>query len=493
MLTEQFLNLSCVMLLNKSFATYDIHQDIKEILEFYGKSEDVPLIVKNKFDVVQLICKLRCQGSDVDTILDSIISTSKYVEMESFIKASESRVIIQTELDSMYKQIKTRKKLLNMLSDYPSLTEFVDCFENNMFDDMGTAVTRFEEIICRFHSKLNAISREESTNEISDLNLLYDDYTPVIDQIKMNYSGANSVPTHYQSLDKYIKNGFQPKRLYIFGGASGDGKSTLLMNILSNQLLTRNVDDDYIDVYLYVTMENLVDESLLRLYACMNRLEEAKIMDNWDTVQYSMMQYFKNLQIKNGKMIHMSYFPPSKCTIEDILSKVDDINSLPLYNGKKIRLKEIMVDYLDLMKSGTSYDLYRLELGQITIELKFLSVITKLPIITLTQLNREGYDKQKKKSLVMIGESIKKVENADLVAMLTYISEKNSIQDNTGKTPRDGYGHLNIDILKNRCGAKDVTVKLNVAFPKYYIWDANIRPGQLSFNMKQSTIPKGII
>ena len=47
-------------------------------------------------------------------------------------------------------------------------------------------------------------------------------------------SGKNSVSTGYVELDKYMNGGFEPTRLYIYGGSSGDGKSVLLTNFLKN-------------------------------------------------------------------------------------------------------------------------------------------------------------------------------------------------------------------------------------------------------------------
>ena len=97
---------------------------------------------------------------------------------------------------------------------------------------------------------------------------------------------------------------------------------------------------------------------------------------------------------------------------------------------------------MDLLKTGTQFDLYRLELGQITLQLKVAAVQENVPIITVTQLNREGYDKEAF-SLTQMSESIKKVEHADVVCLLKNQDEEERI---------GSYCKLDVFIGKNRCG-----------------------------------------
>ena len=113
------------------------------------------------------------------------------------------------------------------------------------------------------------------------------------------------------------------------------------------------------------------------------------------------------------------------------------------------------------MVSYYKYDLHRLELGQITLLLKAVAVLENIPIITVTQLNREGYDKEVF-SLTTMSESIKKVEHSDFVAILHNLDEEDPVGD---------YHKLEVFIGKNRTGPKNKKTVLLSRFSRFLIKD----------------------
>ena len=145
MLTEQFLNLSCVCLLKDNIA--GLEDDIMYILNFYEtKYPNQSISIKNKFDVIKKICELRKDKNSSDAIIDSIISTKKYGELEEFLNSAHKRILKVDDIEKAREQIILRKRLLNVVQKLPEMSSFVDKFESNMFDDLGTAVDEFEEL-----------------------------------------------------------------------------------------------------------------------------------------------------------------------------------------------------------------------------------------------------------------------------------------------------------------------------------------------------------
>ena len=133
-------------------------------------------------------------------------------------------------------------------------------------------------------------------------------------------------------------------------------------------------------------------------------------------------------------------------------------------------IRGVFIDYLDLLKGEISYDMYRLELGQITMDLKVLAAAMRIPVVTLTQLNRQAYNddnakNKKAPTLAMMGESIKKVENADFVAMLQ------SEPDKTDGDQQSDLGTMKVFVGKNRSGAKSTIIDLRLNFPKFRLDD----------------------
>jgi len=508
MINDHFLNMSAQCLLSGNNIFNKIEDDIINILTFYkGKDEDnIPLSLRSKVNVILAIAKLKKDGNDIESILDSISAVGKYEDQQDFIRMIYSQDISIQEHEKSYEQIQSRVKLISLLGSYPELREFIDDFESDNFDSIPEAINRFEGLISGIHSNISNITRQQAVKKSEELDLLSDDYDHTLEQIEDNYSGKESIPSGFPSLDVYIKQGFQPKRLYIFAGSSGDGKSTLLLNFIKNRINIKHENEivdgkPVLNCYLYITLENHVDESLSRLYASDIGVDEEKILLNWKVEKLKVQKHFKDKMIKNNVMMKMCYMPPSVTGIEDVMDEVNAIHNR--YKDRHIKIKALYIDYLDLLRSGQIFDAHRLELGQVTIDLKLLSVILNTPTITITQLNRSGYDPNVKKNLTMMGESIKKVENADFVAMNTYLSDsqihemKHGLQsqsnyieaiDNNTISKDNGKGKIAVDILKNRCGAKNVCAILRADFAKYKITDPEIETGFVSFNVSSGKV-----
>ena len=151
------------------------------------------------------------------------------------------------------------------------------------------------------------------------------------------------------------------------------------------------------------------------------------------------------------------------------------------YNGNGV-IRGTYVDYLDLLKSGQTFDVHRLEIGQVTLDMKVAAVLQGVPWVTVTQLNRGGYETKEMPSLVNMSESIKKVEHSDFVGIIKSIS--NEIDKNADLKNKSlfttGIADMHITIGKNRSGPKNVGVKLHVDFSRFRVND-KISNGAVAF------------
>ena len=159
----------------------------------------------------------------------------------------------------------------------------------------------------------------------------------------------------------------------------------------------------------------------------------------------------KDVLAKNSATIVMKYFPAMSVSTIDLMGVVDD--AIDEYGKEAIA--GLYVDYLDLLKTDTKYDLYRIELGHITLALKTLAVHYNIPVITGTQLSRGVYKITDSKDLNvdMMSESIKKVEHADFVALLA--------QNEFDPTL------VHCKVGKNRSGKANVSIDFKVDFSRY--------------------------
>ena len=153
----------------------------------------------------------------------------------------------------------------------------------------------------------------------------------------------------------------------------------------------------------------------------------------------------------SGCSVIFKYFQKYSISCTDIMMHLDDV--IDQYGKDSIR--GLYVDYLDLLKADITNELYRLELGFITSGLKDIAVKYNIPVITVSQLGRSVYRNQDSKSLNMdmMSESIKKVEHADFIALMS--------KDQT----KDDDVHLKV--TKNRCGKDNVAIDFKVNFKHY--------------------------
>jgi replicative DNA helicase len=489
MLTEQFINLCCVILLsddnpkiNESNIT-----EISLILNSYNE-ESIALQFRKKFELSKSILKLKLERKTSEQIIDSILSTGHFSELESYIKGLEGRKLTVEKTDSALSQVSERKQYCSLIQqDLPKLEDFIKKIHSNSFTDLGESLSYWNQLIPVLHTRVLEAKRKESRAAIKELDLFSDSYDEVLNQIAISYSGKNSVSTGYSGLDHYMNGGFEPTRLYIYGGTSGDGKSVLLNNFVRNAVEKNQELTGPKNIFLYFTLENLIDESLVRLYCSIMKEKVIDLIGQYDEKRKTIEKTLKEWMLDHNSIVVMSYFPPTLTSVSDLISYSDIVKHR---YGEKAKIRAAYTDYLDLLKSGQTFDLHRLELGQVTIDMKVAAVMMGIPYITVTQLNRGAYDDKSGPSLVNMSESIKKVEHSDHVALI-----KNKIEDKDDKDIRlqPEVGDFRVDILKNRSGPKNVGITLKSNFSKFRIFDDSSPDMNPSFAIpKQDKVPDSI-
>ena len=459
MITELFLNSCFSLVLNKSTKIKKnkvIYRDIIEILDFFKSKQknEVPVYIQNKVDCLTTICTLKLDGKTDDNVIDSISFGEKFKPLLDFIRVKRDEEISDEHLSDHITQIRMRKKLNGVVSNYDQIVKFIEIIKSGSFSSIDDIIYNYEKIIKEANFNLMECGRSVGLEACASLDLLNDDYSPVLDMIKKKYDKDNTVHTGYSIFDQDVfdNGGFEKSRLYIFGGGSGSGKSTLMLNFINNDicspkdLLTKNTSN----VYAYFTLENQIDETLLRLYQMMFEKDTVSVLRDINADVNIKNEVMNKIQ-KSGYNLILKYFPKYSISCTDIMMQFDDIEDK--YGRGCIRGG--IIDYLDLLKSDTTNDLYRLELGFITAGLKDVAVKYNTPILSPTQLGRGVYRNQDSKSLNldMMSESIKKVEHADFICLMS-------------KDQTDG-NNVHIKVGKNRCGQDNVSIDFKVRFKHY--------------------------
>lgn len=490
MITEQFLNSCYSIMLGSSKVKKDksLYRDILEILEFYKKKEsiDIPINIKNKYDCLKKICELKLDGKENGSILDSLFSGGKFnnEEIVNFINQKSGQELSDEEVSDIVNQIRLRRKLNILFRNYDQINNLVDLIKDGNFESSDDLVSVYENTVKDMYISLSECNKSIEIEASSSLDLKNDDYSSVIETIKKKYSNIVKTPTGYKVFDDEVLNGgFEPSRVYVFAGAPGGGKSTFLNNIIVNSALSSaneyqkldlnnssntvyNIDKE--KIYLYITLENSLDESLLRTYQPLfNRTTTQTINDiNSEVdIKSSIINEFS----KNNTNVIMKYFSGKSISSIDIRMILDSI--LDKYPNSIIA--GVFIDYLDLLLPSIKYELYRLELGQVILDCKSLAVDYNLPVIIPTQLGRSSYrvEDSSQLNLDMVGESVKKVEGADVVCM--------QIRDPI----KDDIVHFKVG--KNRAGRANVNFGFKVNWPTYKFISCYLNNNKKSYDIEK--------
>jgi len=471
MITDSFLNSCFSLVLSKDCKvkkSKSLYRDILEILSFYEKKEtlDIPLNIQNKLACLRKINSMLLNDKTINNVIDSISFSNNFDQYKDFLNLKIDEKLTDIEVDDIIKQVRLRKKINSLFKNYDQLSTVLESIKDGSFDSIDDLIEDYELTIKMLYSNMMESNRAITIESASSLDLVDDDYEKVIEMIRKKYEKVNTTSTGFPIFDnKILLGGFEPSRLYVIGGGSGSGKSTLLNNFIVKSATSPNLLLDAkqskpgeIDkVYVYITLENTIEESLLRTYQ--------PLFDR--TIQQTLQEISSGVNIKkkiidelkrNNSTIIMKYFPPTSVSYIDLMGVLDE--AIEKYGKEKIA--GLYVDYLDLLKTDSKYDLYRIELGHITLSLKTLAVQYNIPVITATQLGRSIYRVQSAFELNVdqMGESIKKVEHADFVALIAADPIDETI--------------VHAKVGKNRSGKSKINLSMKVDFGKFNFISINV-------------------
>ena len=467
MITEQFVNACCRIILsdNKSIPT-NIVSDINDIISDI-KETDIPLLFRKKYQFLTTLIRFKMDAptTDNNAVLDSILTTGYFKDIDPYINGILQNPLTDEQVSKCIDSLSQKKNLVSIEKNGQDIEKFLDKLRTSKFTSSEEITKEWNNIISNVHSDIISKDRSKKLHDITDLDLLNDDYGPVINQIKLSYSGVNSISTGYESLDRRMYGGFAPSRLYMFCAPSGGGKSVMLINLIKNAV-DKNLlrKDENMSIYIYISLENLIDESLIRLYSCLTNKVTDKIIKNYDVEKNLISDTTKEWLMRNNSLIKFRYFKPQQTNCFDILNYCNEVKS----QYPNCNIRAIYIDYLDLMKpnfTSKNHDAYRLELGQVSIDMKTLAVLLRVPVITCTQVNRAAYDPKNKMNLSNVSESMKKVDNSDWIAML---------QPREEESEKSGSRQVNTDvkiidckITKSRFGDKDFSIPFRANFSRF--------------------------
>jgi replicative DNA helicase len=295
------------------------------------------------------------------------------------------------------------------------------------------------------------LSQQRARGEFSHIEELLKESFERITALYESGADVTGVPSGFRDLDR-ITSGFQEGNLVIIAARPSMGKSALGLCMAANLAVRKGTP-----VALF-TLEMSKSEVTQRLMC-----SEAKV---------------ESQRLRTGKLAADDW--PRLTAACDKLAKapvyVDDTGSITMMEirskARRLKAKQpelglIIVDYLQLMTSGTSAENRVQEVSQISRSLKVLARDLDVPILALSQLSRAVEQRHDKRPILSdLRESGSLEQDADIVIFI--------YRDEYYDDESDQQGLAEIHVAKHRNGPTD-TVKLS--FLRRYAKFADLAAG----------------
>ncbi len=301
--------------------------------------------------------------------------------------------------------------------------------------DAPTLVDKAEQIVFE-------LSQARVSAEFAHIESLLKESFERITQLYEEGSEITGLPSGFRDLDR-LTSGFQPGNLVIIAARPSMGKSALALCMAANLAVRHQVP-----VALF-TLEMSKSEVTQRLMC-----SEAKV---------------ESQRLRTGKLAADDW--PRLTAACDKLARapiyVDDTGSITMMGirskARRLKSKEpdlglIVVDYIQLMTSDSSYENRVQEVSQISRSLKVLARELDVPVIALSQLSRAVEQRHDKRPILSdLRESGSIEQDADLVAFI--------YRDEYYNEESDQQGLAEVILAKHRNGPTD---SLKLSFLKRY-------------------------
>jgi len=248
------------------------------------------------------------------------------------------------------------------------------------FDRPGETV----ELVDRAESIVFHLSQQRVSSEFAHIDDLLKDSFETITKLYEAGSEITGTPAGFRDVDR-LTSGFQPGNLIIVAARPSMGKSALALCMAANVAVRHSTP-----VALF-TLEMSKAEVTQRLMCAEGKVESQRLrtgklaVDDWPRLTAACDKLAK-------APIYVD--DTGSITMMEIRSKLRRLKS------KESELGLVIVDYLQLMTSGTTVENRVQEVSQISRALKVLARDLEVPIVALSQLSRAVEQRHDKRPIL---------------------------------------------------------------------------------------------
>jgi replicative DNA helicase len=305
-----------------------------------------------------------------------------------------------------------------------------------------------EDLVNSAQAEVYSVARANAADEFSTLG---DSLQAAIDDIELAQNRGGElvgVPTGFAELDE-LTHGLHPGQLIIVAARPAVGKSTLAVDFIRNAAIRYNKPAIFFSLEMgrsEIAMRMLSAETSIPLQSMRKGM-----VDNSD--------WTKIVSVRgqlNSAPLYIDDSP--NLTLVEIRAKCRRL-------VKQYGLKLIVIDYLQLLTSGKKVESRQQEVSEFSRSLKLLAKELNLPVIAISQLNRQSEQtKDKKPDISQLRESGSLEQDADVIILLH--------REGIGEKDHPRSGEADLILAKQRNGP---TGTITVAFQGRYSRFANMK------------------
>ncbi len=279
---------------------------------------------------------------------------------------------------------------------------------------VGEAYTSPEdpkELLDRAEAHILRIAQARERNPIVPVGDLVHDAVTVLEEMIKSGSGYTGLPSGFKKLDEKL-SGFQPADMIVLAARPSVGKTAFALNIAANLAVREDKS------VLLFSLEMAKEQLMQRLLCMQGRINTWRLRTGY--------------QAKSG----FSKITSAASQLQSAPLYIDDsagINILDLRSKARRHLAQhdlnmIIIDYMQLMRGHGSHGAGRFEnrqteIAEISRSIKELARELRVPIMALSQLNREAdRDEGGGPRLSQLRESGAIEQDADVVIMLSRLA-----------------------------------------------------------------------
>lgn len=303
------------------------------------------------------------------------------------INFDEFKGLTGAELSWMNNMVSEALKYTHVYNNVDILAELCSRIRSADYGSKAELVAEFEKAINNIQNDFRRSKHEDRTEAIFSLrdgyfeDIMYDTYNTL-------NSPRRKLVTGMQGMNELLGGGFENGRCYVYFGLPGEGKSSVILNIIY-QIKKYNKDYKTKDptkrpCIVLLTMENTVTESVERLFGMATG--RSAMTDFSPEGAINMLREEGELYLTDTSPIDIiiKFQPSNSVDTSYLYTLTEDLED------QGMEVIAMFQDYIGRIRSTERLQDTRLEYGAIVDEFKTYAEIKDVPIVTVAQLNRDA-------------------------------------------------------------------------------------------------------